>query len=149
MSFTIKRFVLRTVPHRELTMKQLLLLSTLLLLIGCTELGEQDMHPSDWTETNSDNSHMAKIAVTGTSGCKDCHGGTEVNDYFGGTSGVSCYQCHAGGQSGHPAFNIWIGSSDNPNFHGNESSNRCKLCHGNDYRGGVSGVSCYTCHETI
>jgi hypothetical protein len=56
---------------------------------------------------------------------------------------VSCYQCHAGGPSGHPEFKVWMAS------HGNEDINRCKACHGDNYRGGLADVSCYTCHETI
>ena len=107
------------------------------------------MHPSGWTDENSEDSHMAKISVKGIEDCKDCHGGVEKNDYFGGTSGVSCYDCHAGGPSGHPAFEIWIGEPTNLNFHGKDDSNRCKLCHGNDFSGGISGVSCYVCHDTL
>ncbi len=125
-------------------MKNILLFSLLLfLLVGCTELGEPSMHPSDWTDQQSVDSHMAKIAVTGTEGCKDCHGGVEKNDYHGGTSGVSCYQCHFGGPSGHPAFDIWMGT------HGDSEINRCKLCHGESLTGGITEVSCYTCHETF
>ena len=131
-------------------MKNILLISIFILLgTSCTELAEPTMHPTDWTDSNSDNSHMSKIVVTGTSGCKDCHGGIEKNDYYGGTSGVSCYQCHSGGPSGHPAFNIWIGEPTNPNFHGKANTNSCKLCHGDDLRGGIADVSCYTCHETF
>jgi hypothetical protein len=131
-------------------MKNILLFSLLLFLfIGCTELGEPSMHPSDWTDQQSEDSHMAKIAVTGIEGCKACHGGTEKNNYHGGTSGVSCYQCHAGGPSGHPAFNIWIGTPESPNYHGNSDINHCKLCHGESLTGGIAEVSCYTCHETF
>jgi len=125
-------------------MKNILLFSVLIILIaGCTELGEPPMHPSDWTDPQSEDSHLAKIAVTGTESCKPCHGGIEKHDFFGGTSGVSCYQCHAGGPSGHPAFDVWIIS------HQSEGKANCKPCHGNDYRGGIADVSCYTCHETF
>ena len=131
-------------------MKKLLTFSFILLLLaGCTKLGEPTMHTNDWNEPNSENSHMAKIAVNGTEGCKSCHGGIEKHDYFGGSSGVSCYECHAGGPSGHPAFSIWVGSSGNANFHGKDNPNRCKSCHGNfnDEDGGLAGVSCRTCHK--
>ena len=131
-------------------MKNILLISIIILLgTSCTELAEPTMHPSDWTDSNSDNSHMAKIAVTGTEECKDCHGGVEKNDYHGGPSGVSCYQCHDGGPSGHPAFNIWMGSPENEDFHGKGSPSRCVQCHGGftDESGGIAGVSCFTCHN--
>lgn len=129
-------------------MKKILLLS-IFLITGCTELGEPSMHPSDWTSPDSDDSHMAKIAVTGNENCRECHGGSELNDFYGGTSGVSCYECHDGGPSGHPDFSIWVGSPDNAEFHGNDGISRCVACHGDDYSGGTSGVSCYTCHEDI
>ncbi len=127
-------------------MKKLLIFSFIVFIVtGCTKLGEPTMHPSDWNDSSSESSHMAKIAVTGIEGCKPCHGGIEKHDYFGGSSGVSCYQCHAGGPSGHPDFTVWM------NSHGNDNSSRCVQCHGSftDKSGGVAGVSCYTCHETI
>ena len=93
-------------------MKNLLLFSfVILLLTGCTELGEPPMHPSGWTDKNSEDSHMAKITIRGIEGCKDCHGGVEKNDYFGGTSGVGCDDCHEG-PSGHPDFSVWVGDPD-------------------------------------
>ena len=131
-------------------MKKLLIFSIIILIVtGCTKLGEPTIHPSEWTNTDSENSHMAKIAVTGIEGCKACHGGIEKNDYFGGTSEVSCYACHLGGPSGHPSFNIWMGSPDNNDFHGNENLSRCVQCHGGftDEHGGIAGVSCSTCHN--
>lgn len=131
-------------------MKNILLFSFIILLVsGCTKLGEPTMHPRDWNDPSSENSHMAKIVVTGIEECKVCHGGIEKHDFFGGTSGVSCYQCHAGGPSGHPAFNIWMGSPEHDEFHGNDNPNRCVQCHGNftDESGGLAEVSCYTCHK--
>ena len=131
-------------------MKKLLLFSlTIFLILGCTEIAEPTMHPTDWNEQGSEDSHMAKIAVTGIDGCKACHGGVEKHDYFGGSSGVSCYQCHTGGPSGHPAFNIWMGSPGDDDFHGNDNPSRCVQCHGSfiDESGGIAGVSRLTCHN--
>jgi predicted CxxxxCH...CXXCH cytochrome family protein len=45
----------------------------------------------------------------------------------------------------------WVKPSS-PNFHGNYIINQkwnlstCKTCHGNDYKGGNTGLSCYKCH---
>jgi hypothetical protein len=131
-------------------MKKSLIFSFIILFAtGCTKLGEPTMHTSDWTNANSENSHMAKIAVTGIEGCKPCHGGLEKHDYFGGSSGVSCYQCHTGGPSGHPAFNIWVGSQNSADFHGKDDMGRCVKCHGGftDKSGGLAEVSCSTCHN--
>ena len=131
-------------------MKKLLSISIILFfLAGCTELAEPTMHPTDWTEQGSEDSHMSKIALTGTDGCKACHGGVEKHDYFGGSSGVSCYQCHAGGPSGHPVFSDWMGSPNSNDFHGKDNPSLCVQCHGGftDESGGIAGVSCFTCHN--
>lgn len=133
-------------------MKNILLFSTIILLLaGCTKVGEPPMHPSGWLDAESDDSHMAKIVVASTKTCRPCHGGLEKHDFFGGTSGVSCYECHAGGPSGHPAFNLWVGSPESSDFHGKDNPSRCVSCHGkfNDEDGGLAEVSCYACHETI
>ncbi len=124
-------------------MKKILLFSFIILLVsGCTELGEPTMHPNDWNDQNSENSHIAKISVTGFEGCRTCHG-----DYYeGGTSEVSCYQCH-NGPGGHPAYNIWVGAPDSTKFHGEGDIESCKTCHGDEYLGGTSRVSCYQCHN--
>jgi len=131
-------------------MKNLLIFSFALLLVtGCKKLGEPTIHPGNWTDPSSENSHMSKIAVTGTEGCKSCHGGIEKHDYFGGTSGVSCYECHLGGPSGHPAFSVWVGLPAHDDFHGKQNQDRCVQCHGEftDESGGLAEVSCYTCHD--
>jgi DnaJ-class molecular chaperone len=130
-------------PYRRLIMKKILLISFIILLIaGCTKLGEPAMHPNEWADINSENSHVAKIVLTGTETCKSCHG----TNGKGGTSEVACDQCHAGGLSGHEAYNIWVGSPDSPDFHGKDDLDRCQACHGEDYLGGLSEVSCSQCH---
>ncbi|MEE9190236.1 MAG: hypothetical protein V3U16_05655 [Candidatus Neomarinimicrobiota bacterium] len=107
-------------------------------------------HPSSWASpSESDDFHGNVIRERGNSSCAQCHSGPE-DDFEGGTSGISCYQCHGGGPSGHPAFNIWVGSKDNDAFHGNivlsEGLSVCQVCHGLDLRGGISNLSCFTCH---
>ena len=92
-------------------------ISVLLLLSGCTNTGEPPIHPSGWLDTSSEFSHMSKIAESGIEGCKACHGGEELNDYFGGSSGVSCYGCHAGGPSGHPDWSKWMQDTTSVDFH--------------------------------
>ena len=121
-----------------------------LLIMGCTKTQEPPIHPSGWTESESEYSHVAKIIVTGIEECKACHGGPENDNYFGGTSGVSCYDCHAGGPSGHPAYEIWMGSPDDEQFHGNvvieEGTDACQPCHGQYLDGGIAQFSCLICH---
>ncbi|MBC8344864.1 MAG: hypothetical protein ISR82_03360 [Candidatus Marinimicrobia bacterium] len=123
----------------------------LLFFIGCSEPAEKSIHPKEWLTVGSNNSHMEKIAVSGIAGCKSCHGGPEYNDYFGGTSSISCYDCHEGGPSGHPAWSLWM-DKNAENFHGKAMDTRgkddCKKCHGEKLDGGVADLSCQLCHET-
>jgi hypothetical protein len=100
--------------------------------------------PAQWFNPSSARFHGAAVAETGPGRCATCHG----QDYMGGVSGVSCFTCHAGGPSGHPEG--WVPPSG-ANFHGavveENGPQGCRDCHGDDYRGGTSGRSCFTCHE--
>lgn len=151
-------------------MKNILLFSfVILLLAGCTKLLEPTNHPVDWYSENSENLHVKQIYkniqffvenpekgkyssrwLSALSSCHECHG--DPNDrinFHGGTSGVSCYQCHGGGPSAHPIFEKWVKTPESPEFHGKDDLSRCKDCHGNysDENGGIVGVSCTTCHK--
>jgi predicted CxxxxCH...CXXCH cytochrome family protein len=90
-------------------------------------------------------------------GCTSCHGAPPPAPH---TASASCGVCHAGytastvnatthlngaidASGGHPA-----GFSD-PTQHGylaNRELATCRTCHGTDYTGGSSGVSCNSCH---
>lgn len=48
---------------------------------------EAKYHPDGWEEDHGD-----YVEANGYTSCAQCHG----DDYRGGTSGVSCYQCHDG-----------------------------------------------------
>ncbi len=90
--------------------------------------------------------HARVVEADGNSSCTACHG----DDFRGGWSDVSCYTCHAGGPSGHPELSEWL-SSGSSLFHGDRASpgsgaDSCKGCHGEDFLGGTSGVSCSRCH---
>ncbi len=107
-------------------------------------------HNLHWASPSQNNDfHGNVIREQGISSCGQCHSGPE-DEYRGGTSGTSCYQCHGGGPSGHPAFDIWVGSRDNDAFHGNivfrEGLSDCMVCHGQDLRGGIANLSCFSCH---
>lgn len=107
---------------------------------------QQYPHPDGWKNPGAANFH-GKFLLNGTldySYCQKCHG----SDYQGGSSGVSCYTCHD--QFPHPGG--WLQSS-NQKFHGNFllygllDRQECQKCHGDDFSGGTSGISCYTCHN--
>ena len=130
--------------------KILLLLSISWLLSGCAEEATPPTHPDNWLKAGDPNSHMAKVQFAGIEGCQACHGGAETNDYFGGTSGVSCYDCHAGGPSGHPAWAVWMSDTLNTEFHGAVAIDKgftyCNDCHGADEVIGITGHTCTNCH---
>jgi hypothetical protein len=112
---------------------------------GCAERRaptEIEAHPGAWSEPASPDFHGARVERADPSGCVPCHGA----DFRGGARVPGCYDCHDG-PGGHPGR--WA-SRDAARFHGEPVEKAgpaaCGSCHGPDYRGGWSGVSCYTCH---
>jgi hypothetical protein len=85
--------------------------------------------------------------------CTGCHG----EDWTGGERADSCFDCHAlyphpdassAPDSGMP------GSWSSPTAHGaaalvHEPEACGGSCHGTDYEGGLSGVSCFGCHAAF
>ena len=133
------------------TMKNIILVLTAgWLICGCSEEQITSTHPDDWLTPGSENSHIAKIQGGGLEGCQACHGGDEKNDYFGGSSGVSCYQCHDGGPSGHPAWAVWMGDTTSVQFHGtvagSVANQACNACHSASAPIGITGHTCTVCH---
>ncbi len=127
-----------------------LLLIFISIFSSCTEISEPQMHPTDWLISESSESHMAKIAESGIESCQSCHGEPVLNDFYGGSSGVSCYECHDGGPSGHPAWSDWM-QPISDNFHGGALNDRgaldCGSCHGSDLTGKIA-TGCNICHTT-
>ncbi|MFQ6617432.1 MAG: CxxxxCH/CxxCH domain-containing protein [Fidelibacterota bacterium] len=123
-----------------------LFLILFLAIYGCSEREtptEFKVHPSYWMDSESSSFHGEKVARDGLDFCISCHG----KDLKGGSADVSCYSCHKGGPGGHPGG--WVDPASE-NFHGSyvaaNSFSSCNECHGKDYRGGTSDVSCYSCH---
>ena len=126
--------------------------TALVLLVGmifwqCSDIKNpmpSKTHTEDWSNSQAEDFHGAKVSAVGSSSCKSCHG----NDFSGGESGVSCYTCH--NNFPHPAEWMVI---DNDMFHGEyiedngDSTKGCTNCHGSNLSGGSSGVSCYSCHK--
>jgi hypothetical protein len=116
-----------------------------LVLAGCAERRspvDTKTHPPEWNDAASPDFHGTRVAKSGASSCTACHGaGLE-----GAPEVPSCDDCHAGA-GGHPAG--WS-TPAHAAFHGRaverEGPGPCRECHGPDYEGGWSGVSCYDCH---
>jgi hypothetical protein len=125
----------------------LLLSGMILFLTSCTKDAEplpSVSHPQGWNESTAENFHGKKVAAAGSEFCKSCHG----EDYSGGESGVACSDCHT--NYPHPPTWTTPGSESSHASYikaHNWSMTGCKTCHGDDYRGGTSGVSCYNCHQ--
>ncbi len=104
------------------------------------------VHPAGWKDSTSANFHgtYLKAHKFDLSTCVSCHG---IN-YSGGTSGVSCFQCHRS----YPHGSGWKDSTAT-GFHGRfiRASGwdmiQCRACHGVSYDGGRTAVSCLTCHQ--
>jgi predicted CxxxxCH...CXXCH cytochrome family protein len=124
---------------------------------GCTNANDSAVtvnaagqHPVNWVQQ-----HGAAY-LSNPNQCKQCHG----SDLLGGISKVSCSSNSFGGQSCHSHPVDW----SNPGKHGAAAkaqpgifsgfaSCRAQFCHGADFSGGGSGVSCFsvstvngTCH---
>jgi predicted CxxxxCH...CXXCH cytochrome family protein len=100
-------------------------------------------HPPEWNDTSAENFHGKKVLAAGNESCQGCHG----VDYQGGNSGIACNDCH----ENYPHPPEWSA----PGNDGSHSSylkaanwqiEECQSCHGENYRGGSSGSSCYDCH---
>lgn len=117
----------------------------LLIIFNCSKDKNpvvSSSHPSDWNEKNGENFHGTKVLEAGYLSCKSCHG----NDLQGGKSKVSCFECHQT-YPHPPSWNIISNSNFHASYIANNGDGYCKSCHGTDYKGGKSGVSCFTCHS--
>ncbi|MEA2062551.1 MAG: hypothetical protein U9P14_02530 [Gemmatimonadota bacterium] len=134
---------------RELrrTCASLLLLAAAMLWTACAELKEPSLvrtHTQEWASASTAGFHGLKVRQAGLISCLGCHG----DNYRGGTSGISCNECH-NGPGGHPSG--WLDKSKDE-YHGLRIAaggpEECAECHGEDYRGlGNKGGSCYSCHN--
>ena len=109
-------------------------------------------HPEDYA-VRPEPFHADTVAVESNDACADCHGedyrGGWAEDWAADPRRADCYYCHGMGPSGHPSG--WLTPSAQF-FHGNDvrenGGERCTACHGEDFMGGTSGVSCYNaCHD--
>jgi len=100
--------------------------------------GDRSPSAGSWTHASGSHTGLGDSAAT----CNSCHDQTRSFGYGPGT----CHDCHSG--ASHATGQAWL-SSTGSDFHGlqaNVDLSVCASCHGNDYQGGSSGVSCYSCH---
>jgi hypothetical protein len=128
------------------------IISSLLLIflvLSCSEKNEPvevGTHPTEWNNPGSMQFHGKSVILSGPEECQSCHG----ESYQGGETGISCNDCHT--DYPHPDG---FGNSESPAYHGehfkeidNWNLTGCQFCHGSDYQGANSGVSCtqLECH---
>lgn len=105
------------------------------------------IHEKGWDDPVAANFHGTVVRANSYSltDCAPCHAGS----FSGGTSGVSCYQCH----EGYPHMIGWTQPSS-ANSHGvylkgkQFNVSECQACHGVQFDGGSSTKSCYPCHAS-
>ncbi len=105
-------------------------------------------HAAGWSDSSSTKFHgkFLRLSMGTLTECAKCHGGA----FDGGTSGTSCYTCHAS----YPHRTGWnqpMATSSHGQYLKlkNWDPNECTACHGETYAGGSSGVSCYSCHASF
>ncbi|PLX45856.1 MAG: hypothetical protein C0609_02125, partial [Deltaproteobacteria bacterium] len=119
------------------------------LITACSDQSASltEPHPAGWLEAHA----ATEQTDEGLSSCRSCHGA----DFTGGSVGVSCFECHAGG----PPFTIhpaeWTSVvRDHQSFPQTINWTFCAtaLCHGEDLAGGggnFPGPACFNtagCH---
>lgn len=133
----------------------IILLISASLLWGCSKLQQNLPEPTTPTVTHSEgwmsptttdfHGKYLRAKNWKLDDCIQCH----ANNYEGGVSKVSCYQCH----TTYPHKQGFL-IKNNPNYHGfvlknsNWNLTSCKTCHGQNFEGGNSGIKCSTCHES-
>lgn len=113
------------------------------LVFSCTKKNEPvkvGTHPTEWNNSGSIKFHGESVVFSGPEVCQSCHG----EDYQGGETGISCYDCHI--NYPHPDG---FGNSESPAFHreyfktlANWDLTECQSCHGSDYQGANTRLSC-------
>jgi hypothetical protein len=104
-------------------------------------------HPAAWVST-----HYADY-IKNPDQCRSCHGSTSDPAQSGGIVKVSCYTCHTAPVD-HPANwadHLQHGRAGAQLAPGADRRSMagfavCAGCHGSDYLGGITSVSCKSCH---
>jgi hypothetical protein len=103
-------------------------------------------HPTNWISV-----HYSEF-VKNPDQCRTCHGSTSVPAQGGGISKVSCFTCHTAVEHptnwADPAMHGRLGAQLPPSASPTAMVGfaHCAKCHGSDYAGGISKISCKSCH---
>ncbi|MBI5576724.1 MAG: hypothetical protein HY896_10240 [Deltaproteobacteria bacterium] len=129
----------------------LLLLLAGVVAVGCSTgngtsglnlIAPDGNHPAGFVSTHP----SLVLSSSDTSLCRPCHG----EGLDGGIAKVSCFSNTLNGVACHHSSPTW----GSPTEHGASAKRApgqssfivCRICHGNDFTGGGSTVSCFPCH---
>lgn len=115
--------------------------------ISCYQCHASYPHPQDWQRVEQHGAYTVRNGLA--ENCQNaCHG----TDFNGGYAQKSCYDCHelyphpvawaddrAAGTDDHHGISVM----ENKHLETRKCSTQC---HGGQYEGGLSGVSCFDCH---
>ncbi len=141
------RAVRRRIGGRSAALALLAGLVSIAIGTGCAERRSPEEpeiggHPEEFNQAASVDFHGTRVRERGPEACETCHG----PDLAGAPGVPGCDDCHAGA-GGHPRN--WV-RADAALFHGDEVAANgpgpCADCHGVDFAGGWSEVSCSACH---
>jgi len=137
---------LRSSTYCRILVTAALVAAVTFLFAGCaddnSDVPAARVHPLSWSEpTNffNANFHGKVVVAQGNEECKQCHG----LNLEGDSTIPGCTDCHDDINGGH------LPGMGDPAVHGPRALANfqlCKMCHGNDYLGGIAGVSCAACH---
>ncbi|HEX7343056.1 MAG TPA: CxxxxCH/CxxCH domain-containing protein [bacterium] len=123
----------------------LIALSAMLMILwGCSEVAEEggieSPHPDGWMNPSSGDFHGELVSLSELEGssCAGCHG----TDQSGGTSGLSCYDCHHAEGWADPEVHGYSVISDSGR------ADDCADCHRTDVNG-EEVWSCWNCHRAF
>ncbi len=104
----------------------------------------------DWMDKSSPDHHGRYYLADPATCTNACHGakleGGKLSD---GSAVPSCFKCHYAAPHAKrleidQVPDNWTWKLNHKNYY---SEGACTLCHGEDYKGGIAGVSCYKCHS--
>lgn len=120
---------------------------------GCTDCHKRYPHPRGWvSEQAGQFGTHGPAALEDISACKRCHGaGLDISP-----RGKTCRECHSS-YLRHTSANLGPANWSTPVEHGyyvisppipSKGKEECQMCHGADFLGGISKISCKTaaCH---
>ena len=149
--------------NKHVLVRTLLAVAAVGAFLGCSTANQAQpkinpttgVHPATWVATDHWSEYLKNPAS-----CSPCHGSATDPTQAGGTSNVTCFQCHHVNGPQHPgnwADPAQHGAAAKAAYDPTQFSMKgfasCTPCHGSDYNSPVASTpvgftpSCYACHK--